>query len=80
MTRDNASHPPRFEDALKELEGLVDTLEKDELGLEESLAAFERGIQLTRTCQRALDEAEQRVRILTANSEEAEPERYESDG
>jgi exodeoxyribonuclease VII small subunit len=80
MTRDKASHPLRFEDALTELEGLVDTLEKGEISLEEALAAFERGIQLTRTCQRALDEAEQKVRILTAKSEEAEPERYESNG
>jgi exodeoxyribonuclease VII small subunit len=71
---------PTLEEALTELESLVDTLEKGELSLEESLAAFERGIRLTRTCQRVLDEAEQKVRILTAKSEDAEPEPYESDG
>ena len=42
-----------FESALKELEGLVEKLERGDLNLEASLAAFERGVQLTRTCQEA---------------------------
>ena len=53
-----------FEEALKELEQLVETMEKGELPLEESLKSFERGIQLTRNCQKALKEAEQKVQIL----------------
>ncbi len=69
-----------FEQALAELETLVDTLEKSELSLEESLAAFERGIELTRNCRKALDEAEQKVRILTAQSTEAEPDPFDSNG
>lgn len=71
--------PPSFEDALHELEALVDTLEKGDLSLEESLAAFERGVGLTRTCQKALDEAEQKVRILTAKSADAELEPFSGD-
>ena len=71
--------PPSFEQALTELEGLVDALEQGELSLEDSLAAFERGIQLTRTCQRVLDAAEQRVRILTDSRPDAEPDRYQAD-
>jgi exodeoxyribonuclease VII small subunit len=59
------STPPTFEQALTELESIVDSLEKGDMSLEESLTAFERGIGLTRTCQQALDAAEQRVRILT---------------
>jgi exodeoxyribonuclease VII small subunit len=58
------STPPDFENALKELEGLVEQMEKGDLSLEESLRHFERGIQLTRTCQQALQEAEQKVEIL----------------
>ncbi|MGA7801389.1 MAG: exodeoxyribonuclease VII small subunit [Gammaproteobacteria bacterium] len=58
------STPPDFENALKELEGLVEQMEKGDLSLEESLGHFERGIQLTRTCQQALQEAEQKVEIL----------------
>lgn len=53
-----------FEAALAELETLVERMESGELSLDGSLAAFERGIHLTRTCQRALTEAEQRVRVL----------------
>ncbi len=53
-----------FESALKELEGLVDKLEQGDLNLEASLAAFERGIALTRTCQEALSQADQKVEQL----------------
>jgi exodeoxyribonuclease VII small subunit len=54
----------RFEDALAELEGLVQRLEKGELPLEESLAAFERGIALVRTLSQRLADVEQRVEVL----------------
>lgn len=72
----SAEREPGFEEHLAELEALVDTLERGDLTLEQSLAAFERGVQLTRTCQKALDAAEQRVRILTSSAEGAEPEPF----
>jgi exodeoxyribonuclease VII small subunit len=71
-----AAQAPSFEDQLAELEALVDTLERGDLSLEQSLAAFERGILLTRTCQQALDTAEQKVRILTSTAEDAQPEPF----
>ncbi|MGB5735713.1 MAG: exodeoxyribonuclease VII small subunit [Thiohalocapsa sp.] len=71
--------PKDFERSMQELEALVDQLEQGDLTLEQSLAAFERGVNLTRTCQQALDTAEQRVRILTERSETAEPEPYPND-
>ena len=55
---------PDFETAMRDLEELVERLEQGDLPLEESLAAFERGVMLTRTCQTALREAEQKVEIL----------------
>jgi exodeoxyribonuclease VII small subunit len=55
---------PDFETALRDLEELVERLEHGDLPLEESLAAFERGVMLTRACQSALKEAEQKVEIL----------------
>ena len=55
---------PDFEAALQELEALVERMEKGELSLEQSLRDFERGVELTRTCQQALKSAEQKVRIL----------------
>ena len=53
-----------FEDTMSELETLVEAMESGELSLEESLEHFERGIKQVRTCQKALDEAEQKVKIL----------------
>ena len=55
---------PDFETAMRDLEELVERLEHGDLPLEESLAAFERGVMLTRACQSALKEAEQKVEIL----------------
>ena len=77
MTSKADTQPQSFEDALTELESLVATLEQGELTLEQSLAAFERGVKLSRTCQKALDSAEQRVRILTGESPDAEAEPFE---
>ena len=68
-----------FEKALAELEQLVETMEKGELTLEESLKQFERGVALTRACQKALVEAEQKVRILTRANETAELAEFEAD-
>jgi len=62
---------PRFEDALQELEQLVERMEQGQMTLEDSLKAFERGVQLTRTCQSALREAEQKVQVLLEENGEA---------
>ncbi len=53
-----------FEKKLAELEALARALEAGELGLEQSLEAFEQGIRLTRECQAALEDAEQKVQLL----------------
>ncbi len=53
-----------FEESLAELEQLVNQLEHGDITLEESLSCFERGVSLTRVCQKALQEAEQKVQIL----------------
>ncbi|MAN50599.1 MULTISPECIES: exodeoxyribonuclease VII small subunit [Marinimicrobium] len=53
-----------FEQSLSDLEALVNQMEQGELSLEESLKAFERGIQLTRDCQERLSAAEQQVQVL----------------
>jgi exodeoxyribonuclease VII small subunit len=61
---------PSFEDSLKELEQLVEQMERGDMPLEESLKSFERGVQLTRACQQALKEAEQKVQILLEENSE----------
>ncbi len=53
-----------FEEALDQLEELVEDMENGDLTLEESLKAFEQGIRLTRECQTALSQAEQKVQML----------------
>ena len=55
---------PGFEQSLQELESLVEKMEQGDLSLEDSLSHFERGVQLSRTCQKSLREAEQKVEIL----------------
>ena len=65
----NSTSIADFEKSLDELEKLVRDLEQGELSLEQSLAAFERGVQLTRECQSALKSAEQRVEQLVQNSD-----------
>lgn len=57
----------KFEDAIKELEEVVSSLESGEKGLDESIALFEKGIKLSKQCQKMLDTAEKKVRILMAD-------------
>jgi len=61
-----------FERSLTDLQGLVERLESGELSLEESLGAFEQGIRLTRECQAALTQAEQKVQMLLERDGELE--------
>ncbi|HEX9706042.1 MAG TPA: exodeoxyribonuclease VII small subunit [Steroidobacteraceae bacterium] len=63
MTRQKPATPD-FEAALAELESIVQRLEQGELSLDESLRQFERGVVLTRQCQKALRQAEQKIRVL----------------
>lgn len=77
------SAPADFEQALGELEALVERMEQGELSLEASLAEFERGIALARQCQQALQAAEQKVRLLTGEGEAVPldtPEAEDRDG
>ncbi len=59
-----------FEQNLEDLETLVSDMESGELSLEDSLAAFEKGIKLTRECQTALQKAEQKVQKLISENGE----------
>ena len=56
--------PVNLEKALSDLENLVDELESGDLPLEKAMKKFEEGIKLTRNCQSALKDAEQKVEIL----------------
>jgi exodeoxyribonuclease VII small subunit len=58
-----------FEGAIAELESIVKKLEEGELPLEQSLALYERGVQLSRFCHARLEDAERRIEILTDRGE-----------
>ena len=62
-----------FEAAMEELEKLVTAMEEGSLSLEDSLAAFEKGVKLARRCQTALKEAEQKVQRLLDGSGKTGP-------
>ena len=61
---DDRPLPQDFETALAELETLVPAMEDGSLPLEQSLAAYRRGVELTRVCQERLAQAEQQVKVL----------------
>lgn len=69
---------PEFEQALAELESVVEKLERGDLPLEEALRVFERGVELTRHCQGALKAAQQRVEILTQRDGQTETAPFEA--
>ena len=66
--------PPRFEDALRELDTILRDLEEGAVSLEDSLARYERGVGLLRQCYGQLKDAEHRVKMLTGTKEDGSPE------
>lgn len=60
---------PSFEQALQQLESIVDRLEEGELELEDALTAFEAGVKLTRRCAGQLEDAERRIEVLVREGE-----------
>lgn len=62
-----------FEQVLDKLEGVVSELERGELPLEQALAAFERGVTLSRKGASLLDDAERRIEVLLGQGEATEP-------
>ncbi len=55
---------PDFEASLRELEKIVEQMEAGDQSLEDALKSFQRGIELARSCQQGLKDAEQRVEKL----------------
>lgn len=64
----------QFEDALQELESLVEKLEGGDHSLEESLVQFERGMLLSKFCQQSLSDAEKKIKILMSDSKSDDKE------
>jgi len=60
---------PKFEDALAELEGIVNELESGDLTLDQSLERYERGIKALNACRKILTEAEKKIQVLLRTAE-----------
>lgn len=70
---------PEFETSLQELEAIVKELESGDLPLQRSLELFEKGMKLSETCRKQLDEAETRVEILIRKGDKISAEPFGSE-
>ena len=64
VVESDTREPKDFESALKELEALVLDMENGDLSLEDSLAAYKRGMELSVFCQKKLEDAELQIKVL----------------
>ncbi|HEX2971001.1 MAG TPA: exodeoxyribonuclease VII small subunit [Tepidisphaeraceae bacterium] len=69
MAKKNQTPPKDFEEALKELEEILGQIERGEVGLEESLAKYERGSFLIQHCMGILNDAEKQIDVISKSSE-----------
>ncbi len=69
----------QFEKSLAELEDIVNKMEQGDLTLEDSLAAFEKGVKLTKECQKALKSVEQKINKLTTKGNKLSLEPFDAD-
>ena len=68
-----------FEDSMKKLEEIVEKMEAGDLTLEESIEQFEQGMILTKSCQKTLDDAEQKIKILLKKNGKDELDDFDED-
>ena len=76
MAKNDRDKAPSFEDAMGELEQIIEELEGGELPLEESLTKYEKGMAALKLCRDILDKAEKKIEILVkddAGGVEAQP-------
>ena len=74
-SKPRAASEPTFEEALQQLEDLIEQIEGGEIGLEKSIAEYERGIGLIRRCREILERAELRVEELGKDQAKLRPDR-----
>lgn len=71
-TAESASNEVKFEDALGELESLIEAMEEEDLPLDDLVASYSRGMELWKVCQQRLDNARLKVDAISARSTEEE--------
>ena len=70
---------PTFETSLQELEQIVKEMESGDLPLERALELFEKGMKLSESCRKQLDEAETRIEMLVRKGDRVQPEPFRPD-
>ena len=65
----NSKKKISFEDALKDLEEIVENLNNDELELEKAISAYEKGMELKKICEQRLEEAKLRIENIKDENE-----------
>jgi len=71
---------PSFEKAMQELESIVTRMEEDQLELDESMALYEKGMELIKQCTALLEAAQERVRMLVQGEDGIEERPFAADG
>ncbi len=66
----------KFEEAMKQLEAIATELEKGDLNLEESVAKFEEGMELSKQCNEIIEKAEKKITILLQKEGKIEEENF----
>ena len=66
MSKKPTSKQPDFEEAIDEVEAIISRIERGDVGLEESLAQYEKGVSLVKVCRATLERVEQRIQELSA--------------
>ena len=79
MPEEAAPKPESFETCLDQLEKTVKELEGGDLQLERSLQLFEKGMALSESCRKQLEEAETRIEVLIRKDGKIQPEPYRPD-
>jgi len=79
MPEDVDSKPVTFENCLEQLEKVVKELEAGDLQLERSLELFEKGMALSETCRKQLEEAETRIEMLMKKDGKVQPEPFRAE-
>ena len=70
MMNDGSVDKMSFEDAMKELEKLVDSLDKGDVSLDEAITAYDRGSQLKEYCEKKLNEAKMKIETIQSSDKE----------
>ena len=70
-----------FEDAIRELEKIATSLENEKIDLDESLKLYEEGVKLVRYCNKLIESAERKIKVLSLSSDgELEEKDFQSEG